>query len=388
MPPLRLAIPAVAAAWALIFEIPRFVWVSRDPASSDFRLFYVSAQAGLQLGWPQMYDPYWLQQLSIAYVDSVPITPVYTYDFPPLLAWMVIPLTLLPLAVAFYVWTGINIASFTAASRLVFRDDTFRWLTVLLVSLAVWPTVFSLERGQPELIVYALAITSWWLATHGRDRWAGVVLGVAWAIKPQIVLLLPAIFLICGRPQAAAWWLLTTGVTWTVSLLVLGPTGRTTYLGALSWAASDPGFASAPLAAPFGPTLSLVVGTAVFAAITLAAAWRYRSSLQIAFAIGLVGTLASAVHLHEYDYVGLVVAAWLVLAAERFSVWELGWIGVGVVCGQLPAIGVRWPIVLFTPLWLVMLTLVRPPVSHERPAAAHIPRPRKSEAPAERPARG
>ena len=336
--------------------MPRFVGlVNHDSAANDFRLFYVAAEAGVQVGWARMYDPFWLQHFSSAFVASAPITPAYTYDFPPLLAWTVVPLTLVPLGAAFYVWTGINVASFAAASRLAFRDDTFKWLTALLVSVALWPAVFSLERGQPELIVYALAITSWWLAARGRDRWAGVALGVAWAIKPQIVLLLPAILLICGRPRAAAWWLLTTALAWAAFVLVLGRSGVAMYLSALQWAASDPGFAAAPIVAPFGPALSLLLGQAVFAAITLAAAWRWRGSLEIGFAIGLVGTLASAVHLHEYDYVGLIVAAWLVIIAARVSVADMAWLVVGVVCGQLPAIGVRWPVVLFTSLWLLWL---------------------------------
>jgi hypothetical protein len=356
VPPLRFAIPAVAAAWAIVFEIPRFLGlVHHDSAANDFRLFYVAAEAGVQLGWPKMYDPISLLHLSSAFFASAPITPAYTYDFPPLLAWMVIPLTLLPLAAAFYVWTGINIAAFSAASRLLFPGATFRWLAVLLVSLAVWPTVFSLERGQPELVVYALAIVSLWLASRGRDRGAGIVLGVAWAIKPQVLLLLPAIFLVCGRPRAAAWWLLTTVVAWGFFVLVLGQAGMGAYLYALQWAASDPGFAAEPIVAPLGSAMSLLLGDGLLTAITLVAAWRHRSSLRIAFAIGLVGTLASATHLHEYDYVGLVLAAWLVLDAEEVSVWDFAWVAVGVVCGQLPAIGVRWPIVLFTPLWLLWL---------------------------------
>jgi hypothetical protein len=360
VPPLRLAVPAVAAAWALVFEVVRFVGlVNHDSAANDFRLVYVAAEAGVQVGWARMYDPFWLQQLSFAFVASAPITPAYTYDFPPLLAWLVVPLTLLPLAAAFYVWTGVNVASFAAASRLVFRDDTFKWLTVLLVSVALWPTAFSLERGQPELIVFGLAIASWWLAAHGRDRWSGVALGIAWAIKPQIVLLLPAIFLISGRPRAAAWWLLSTAVAWAVFVLVLGSSGVATYLYALQWAASDPGFAAAPIVAPLGPGLSLLLGQAVFAAIALAAVWRRRASLEMGFAIGLVGTLASAVHLHEYDYVGLIVAAWFVITAARVSMVDMAWLAVGALCGQLPAIGVRWPIVLFTSLWLLWLW-VRP----------------------------
>src|SRR6516162_6338802 len=67
VPPLRLAVPAVAAAWALVFEVARFVGlVNHDSAANDFRLVYVAAEAGVQVGWARMYDPLWLQQFSFA----------------------------------------------------------------------------------------------------------------------------------------------------------------------------------------------------------------------------------------------------------------------------------------------------------------------------------
>lgn len=389
MPPLRLAIPAVAAAWGVLFEVPRLAGlVDHDPAANDFRLFYVAAEAGAQHGWARMYDPHWLQQLSLAFAGSPPITAAYTYDFPPLLAWLVIPLTLMPLAAAFYVWAGVGVAALAGASRLAFPGDPFRWLTALLVTLALWPTVFAVERGQPDLLVYALAIASWWLADRRRDRWAGVVLGVGWAIKPQLLLLLPLVFLFSRHARATAWWLATTAALGAVFVLVLGRDGVAAYLSALEWAASDPAFAAPPIFAPLGPSLSLLVGQGIVGAIALGGAWRHRSSLRVAFAIGLVGTLASAVHLHEYDYVGLVVAAWLLFSAGGVSALELGWLGVGVVCGQLTAVGIRWPIVLWTPVWLVLLTLKPPVADRKRPAPEPEQWPHGAGAPEERPATG
>ncbi len=78
--------------------------------------------------------------------------------------------------------------------------------------------------------------------------------------------------------------------------------------------------------------------------------------------------MVSALHLHEYDYVGLVVAAWLALG-EPASVIELAWMAIGVVCAQLPAIGIRLPIVLWQPVWLVFLALRKTSA-----AALHAPR--------------
>jgi hypothetical protein len=149
------AIPAVIGAWALVLEIPRFVgMVQRDPAVTDFRLFYVAAQIGRTSGWSGIYDPGRQHAASLVFgqADAV-ITQSYTYLNPPLLALIVTPLTALPLTAAFYIWTAINIAAFATAWLMACPGAGVRRIAILLISLALWPTIFSIERGQPVLIV-------------------------------------------------------------------------------------------------------------------------------------------------------------------------------------------------------------------------------------------
>jgi Glycosyltransferase family 87 len=378
LPPLRLAIPALIGAWAVLLEVPRFVGMVRhDAALTDFRLFYVAGQVGRTSGWSGIYDPGRQHAASLVFgqADAV-ITSSYTYLNPPLLALLVAPLTALPLPAAFYIWTAINIAAFVTAWLMAAPGAGVGRIALLLISFALWPTIFSVERGQPVLVVYALAIGCWWMAARRREVEAGILLAIALAIKPQDVALLPAVLFLCGFWRAAAWWLLTTAALWGFFALLIGATGMGTYLAVNAWAASDPGYTANPLTAPFGPTASLLAGQAVLAAAALAGVWRQRRSWNVAFAIGLVGTLVSAVHLHEYDYVGLVVAAWLALG-EPTSVIELAWMAIGVVCAQLPAIGIRLPIVLWQPIWLAMLALRRTSSAdlHARPTIARAPAP-------------
>jgi len=377
-PSLRVAIPAVIGAWALVLEIPRFVGMVRhDPAVTDFRLFYGAAQVGRIWGWANIYDPARLHSVLLPFgqADAV-ITPDFSYGNPPLLALMVTPLTALPLPAAFYIWTAINIAAFATAWLMAGPGTGLGRIAVLLISLALWPTVFSIERGQPVLIVYALAIGCWWMAARRREVEAGILLAVALALKPQDVALLPAVLFLCGFRRAAAWWLLATAALWAGFALLIGPNGLGGYLGAIAWAASSPGYTANPLTAPLGPAASLLAGQILLAALALAGVWRQRRSWRVAFAIGLVGTMVSAVHLHEYDYVGLIVAAWLALG-EPTSIIELAWLAIGIACAQLPAIGIRLPILLWQPVWLAMLALRRTTVA--RPAA----RPAISTAPVE-----
>jgi hypothetical protein len=304
-----------------------------------------------------MYDPNRLSELSLVFgPGSEPIAPLYNYVSLPLLAWFVVPLTALPLPEAVYAWALVNIAAMVAAWRLASPGTGLVRVAVLLGSLAIWLTVFSLERGQPVLITFALAIGCWWAASRKQEVLAGILLALAFAIKPQDILLLPAALLVCGFRRATVWWLATSVVLWAVFALVLGPTGIGTYLAGLSWTVSDPNFTAQPLVAPFGPRASLFIGQAVFAVAALVGMWRQRRSLRVAFAIGIVGTLVSGVHFHEYDFAGLVFAAWLAFG-ETTSVVEFAWLGVGIVCAQLPAIGIRLPIVLWQPVWLAMLSL-------------------------------
>src|SRR5258708_17814214 len=48
-------------------------------------------------------------------------------------------------------------------------------------------------------------------------------------------------------------------------------------------------------------------------AAALVIARRRRDDLNVVFAVGIVGSLALAFHLHQYDYLELTLAAWLVL---------------------------------------------------------------------------
>ncbi len=201
LPPLQVAIPALIGAWALVLEIPRFVGMVRhDPAATDFRLYYVAAQVGRMWGWSDIYDPRRLHAASLVFgqADAV-ITPSYTLTSPPLLPLLIAPLTALPLSAAFYVWTAVNIAAFVTAWWMVSPGTGLGRVAVLLISLALWPTIFAIERGQPVPLVYALAMGSWWMASRRREVEAGILLALALTLKPQDVALLPAVLFLCGR---------------------------------------------------------------------------------------------------------------------------------------------------------------------------------------------
>jgi len=358
MPPLRFAIPAVIAAWILAFEIPRFIYLLRiHPGANDFRLSYVAAQVGLRWGWAHMYDPELLQQVVMAsgYPDGA-ISSSYSYVNPPLLAWLAVPFTALPITVAFYVWTAINLAALIAAWRMAVQGSPFVSGVVLLGSISIWPTLYSLERGQPVLLTYALAVGCWLMAARKREVEAGILLGLAWALKPQDLALLPLVLVVCGHGRAAAWWLASTTALWAIFALVIGPTGLGTFLGVQVWIASDPINTADTIAILVGRGAPSLLAQALLALAAMLGTWRQRRNWDVAFAIGLAGSVVTALHVHEYDFVGLVVAAWIALRQPTPAA-ELAWLAIGVICAQALSIGDVLPMVLWPLGWLAMLSV-------------------------------
>lgn len=358
-PPLRLAIPAVIGAWGVVIAVYRFATLlANDPTANDFRLDYAAARVGLTDGWPHTYDLDRLQSVSEQLAPNAGhIASYFTFVNPPLLAWVVAPLTALPLPVAFVVWSIVNVAAFVAAWRLVSAGESFERYTILILSLAVWPVVYAVERGQPVLIGFALAAACWWMASRQRDVEAGILLALAWALKPQDFLLLPAVLLLCGHARAALWWLASSAALWLAFAFALGPNGLGAYLGILAWIQANVDYRAGMLTALDIPG-PLLLYQAVLILVSLAAVWRQRHEWDTAFAIGLTGTILASPRVLAYDYVALVVAAWLVLRQPR-SVLEITWIAVGAGCAQFLAIGSAIPIALWQPVWLAILAFRR-----------------------------
>ena len=127
-PPLWLAAAAVAAAWAGLYDI--VVWVVlfvRQPVHPDFRIFYVAAEAGIRYGWSSIYDVSVLRSLSSSFpAGQNYINSALPYIHPPILAWLIAPLTALPLPVAYALWSGLLLAALVWAWYIAAPYDGLR----------------------------------------------------------------------------------------------------------------------------------------------------------------------------------------------------------------------------------------------------------------------
>jgi hypothetical protein len=344
----------VAATTMVGFGVARWIDHFRsDPNAEDFRLHAIAARIGLTHGWSHIYD------LALQKATSVglgPIDSMHLFISPPPSAWMVVPIAWLPISSGFLIWTLISLAAFVAAAWLVCPGPRLVRATLLLISLALWPVHYQFWLGQWTAATLAVLAVCWWLLDRQRWTWAGIVLALAFCLKPQDCALVPIALLIGGRWRPVAAFATTGFLIAALAAASLGPSGISSWLSDVGLVQSDP--FNAPV------TYSLIFGrgpiaTGVELALGLGAlglAWYRRDRLDLVFALGVAGTIASATYLHEDDVAMLVLPAWILLRA-RPSVPQRVWLVAGVGAAQLLSIGLAIPILLWEPVWIGLLGL-------------------------------
>jgi hypothetical protein len=354
LPPLWLTGSTVAATTMVGFGVARWIDHFRsDPNAEDFRLHAIAARIGLSYGWSHIYD------LALQKATSVglgPIDSMHLFISPPPSAWMVAPIAWLPISTGFLIWTLISLAAFVAAAWLVCPGPRLVRATLLLISLALWPVHYQFWLGQWTAATLAVLAVSWWLLDRQQWMLAGIVLALAFCLKPQDCLLVPIALLISGRWRPVAAFAVTGTLIAALAAASLGPSGISNWLSDVGLVQSDP--FNSPV------TYSLIFGrgpiaTGVELALGLAAlgvAWYRRDRLDLVFALGVAGTIASATYLHEDDVALLVLPAWILLRA-RPSVQQRLWLLAGVAAAQLLSIGLAVPILLWEPVWIGLLGL-------------------------------
>jgi hypothetical protein len=357
-PTLLLAVALVAVAWGALYDAGRWVALfMANPVHLDFRVFYVAAEAGLRFGWSRIYDVDTLQSLSSSFpADDRYINSAATFINPPFLAWLIAPLTILPLPAAYVLWTLLSLGALVWAWNISAPYRGLAKLALLLLAVALWPVMESFYYGQPSILVLALVATAWWLAAGDRPIWAGVVLAFATTLKPQVVFLVPVALLVSGRFRPFAAWGVGCAVLAALCAIVLGGDGLSAWWQALVYVQGDPGHSFFTMAYLFGAGPVSYGVEALQGAVALVIARRRRKELDMVVALGLLGSLTFAFHLHQPDYSSLVLAAWLVLRTSP-PLWHKLWLLVGIVTMQAVTLGYPAPQLLWDAGWLVILAV-------------------------------
>lgn len=356
LPPIWLASSTVAAAIAVAFGVARWIdHYSADPNAEDFRVWLVAARVGIAHGWNHLYD-FDLQKAASAGLGPIGslVDAKHLYVSPPPAAWLVVPLTPLPIWAGYVIWTVVCLTAFVGTGWLVCPGPRLTRITLVLVSLALWPVHYQFWLGQWVVETLVVLAVSWWLLDHGRWVPAGVVLALAFGAKPQLVFLVPVALLVSGRWKPVAVFAVAGALLAAASAASLGSAGLAAWYHAVTLARNDA--QSSPLAYSyiFGRDWLATGIEAALGATALALAWYRRERLDLVFALGIVGTTASATYLHEDDMAILVLAAWIVLRSAP-SLPQRIWLLVGIAAAQLIAIGLALPMLLWEPVWIVLL---------------------------------
>lgn len=337
------------AGWVVLYV--------KNPTHKDFRIFYVAAEAGLRYGWPAIYDISTLRALSSSFpAGQTFIDSQATYTNPPLLAWIIAPFTLLPLPVAYAMWTVLALVLLLWAWHVTAPWRGLAKVALLLAALAMWPVIDSLYYGQPSILIVALVAATWWLASRERPIAAGAVLAVATALKPQVVFLVPFALLAAGRSRTFVAWAAGSALLAVLFLLALGQLGLARWWQTLAYVQSDPhhSYFTFAYALGAGPITYVVEGVLAVAALVVA---RLRGhQLEMVVATGMIGSLAASFHLHESDFAGLVLAGWLILRTPA-SRWQQGWLVASIVGMQAISLAQPLPQLVLDAGWLIAMAI-------------------------------
>lgn len=359
-PPIWLAAYLVVLViWLVGLYLPLYFSAFPQPIDSlDFSYYYGAARIGLEHGWGNIYD---LDLQHQVFNQMHPAADVFDWRryfvSPPPVAWLVSPLTLLPLVPAFWIFAGLSTLAFATTGWLVVPSHGLAKVAMFLTAACVYPVLIAIQTGQVTPLIAAATVLGWWLAARGRDVLAGLVL-VVLVLKPQVAILVPLALLVAGRRRLFATWLAGAVVLTLASIVSLGGQGLAQLRADLSLEQGQAANLAWTLAGLFGAGPVTVAIGLVGGAIALAVAYAYRHrALEMVMVAGILGTLLAAPYHNPSDFAILAPAAWLYLRTT-VPVWHKTWLVVGLLATYLAAGSGPGLLLVFILGWLVLLVVV------------------------------
>lgn len=176
-----LAFLAVEAGWAGAVVIAN--------KGTDFYLYYLTAKA-LEQG----LDIYSLDAVEWQRLSAEANVPHYAppYRYPPLLAILVRPLTLLSPRRAFAIWSGINVLITLVTAFLLSQWLSNRWVVpwVFIGLMGYVPVLTTVYAGQVNLFVLLFVVAYLYALAQGYPAGAGLALAAGVMLKPMPIALI------------------------------------------------------------------------------------------------------------------------------------------------------------------------------------------------------
>lgn len=320
----NLAVAAGAVTAILFAAFDLYQWAlayASDNFHNDLTFYYAAAKVGLHHGWQSIYDLRLQQEALDALGSRIQIAELARYISPPPVAWLAVPLTLLPFQVAYVIWSALLLGALGWTWYLA-APGTGRLRLIHLAAALGWlPVIYGLQLGQPELFVALGVAGCYALLRVGRPFWAGIALG-ALVLKPQLAFLVPAALLVSGRYRAFGGSVMAIGLLALAAVVVVGPGGVSAYEQRLNFAAGVPVNRELTLAPLIGDLTVARVVEAIIAIWSLVLVYRFRRrQIEWLFLPALVGGLVASPYLHLDDFLMLGLAGWLYLRTSPRPPW-------------------------------------------------------------------
>ncbi len=330
--------------------IQYFSFVIQTPWQLDFSDFYFAARSGLSHGWAEMYNTTVSMPALYAATGNW-----FPFQHSPVLAWLLVPLGLLPYALALTIWEAFLFGCYLVCWRILASGSIGRRLLLLVAGLALYPVMLGLALGQPTMLVLAGVSAGYWLLGRNRPLLAAVALALI-AVKPQSSFLVPFALLFAGRIRLFAGWAAISIGLAGLTVLALGQQGLQDWLHAIAIAQHLPGIRFNSVGSVIGPGL-LAAAVSIAAAGTAMVIGRLtsREGPELPIAAGLSGSVLASPYLSVTDLSALLIAAWLILRLN-----PPGWLKALMVVSYVPfffanALFMHGPFLVLECAWLLGL---------------------------------
>jgi Glycosyltransferase family 87 len=346
---------AAASGWLLAVDAYLFyVDYVGEPVKTEFLLYYLGGWICRFKGCGHLYDLNLQRPLLLALRGGMPTDYWVNFVNPPPLAWLMVPLTLLPVLVAQWIWLGFMSGSFIAAIAAVNPWRGVAGVAVLLLALGLFPVDFAARLEQVDVALAGGLGLAWWLLQSRRDWAAGALLALLLAVKPFLFSLVVPALLLLGRYRALAATLAAGAVLLGLSAFELGPSGIQQYLATSALSTGRPTSWTMTPRYVFGPGFGGSVAEAVAALAVVAAIFVRRSEgIDTALPAAVLGCFLASPYLHDYDVPVLLVAALIWLRQHRSPI-HLGWFLFGAAAVEVSVL-TPLPFLLFEVGWLALL---------------------------------
>lgn len=322
---------------------------------SDFRIWYAAAEIGPRWGWSHLYD---LDIQRVAVHSVWPGSLYLSFANPPPAAWVILPFTLLPFAVALALWTVLSVALLVAVSQAYAGPEQWSKAVFAMSALGFLPTFVMVEAAPLSPVVFGAAAACALLLRRGREIPAGLVLSLI-IVKPNIALLVPVAILAAGHVRALVAWLAATVLMGLISVVTIGTTGVLSFIAVNLSLYEEAYHLNYSLADLLGGAAPFAIAAVVTVALLLVAAYtNRRSAPDVCVAAGIASSLLVNHHLTPADFTLLLIPVWVVIAMASapymrviaFALWAAGWAS---------SIGFAWPVAAMELVLLLGLAVPR-----------------------------